>query len=122
MKIRLISFLKRNITIKQIDLDEDHNSTITKFVFNYYNVDIDLLHSKSRKRSLVQSRHMICYLAYIFNDEDNKIVHPLKEFLKKDRTTILHSIKTMSNLIETNKTIANDYLILYNKIKMEIYD
>ena len=65
---------------------------------------------------------MICYLAYIFNDEDNKIVHPLKEFLKKDRTTILHSIKTMSNLIETNKTIANDYLILYNKIKMEIYD
>lgn len=83
-------------TKKEITLD-----FIQQTVSNYFNMPVDQLNSKTRKREIVQARQIAMYFAK----------HKTKSSLStigariggKDHATVLHACKTVKNLLDTDK-------------------
>ncbi len=74
---------------------------ISKTVCNYLNVPIDMLHSSTRKREIVQARQ----IAMFFSKKYTKaaLASIGKQVGGKDHATVLHACKTVLNLQETDK-------------------
>ncbi len=74
---------------------------ISKTVCNYLNVPIDMLHSSTRKREIVQARQ----IAMFFSKKYTKaaLASIGKQVGGKDHATVLHACKTVQNLQETDK-------------------
>lgn len=88
---RLIKDRKREITLEQIQ------STVC----DYFDLSINELHSKSRKRDIVQARQIAMFFAkkhtkHSLTTIGSKIGH-------KDHATVLHANRTVRNLMETDK-------------------
>jgi chromosomal replication initiator protein len=82
---------KRQFTIKKIQ----------EIVCRYFNLDEALIHTKSRKREIVQARQITMYLAKKYTEAS--LSHIGKVVGGKDHATVLHSYKTVINLLETSK-------------------
>ncbi|MBR2638591.1 MAG: chromosomal replication initiator protein DnaA [Bacteroidaceae bacterium] len=84
-------FEKRPITIDEI----------IKKVTDYYNVDINSIATRSRKREVVLVRQVSMYLAKKYLDlSTSKIGQYVGG---RDHATVLHACKTITNLAETDK-------------------
>jgi|GEM_PF-2885055 len=82
-------------------------------VCNKLKVDIDLIENKTRKREVVQARQIIQVIVkYQLNWSLAKVGLNIG---LKDHATIMHSIKTMRNLYETNKYYREnvDSILIY---------
>lgn len=90
-----------NIEKKQITID-----LIKEKVCAYYNMDVQLLQAKCRKREIVQARQISMYLSKKYTD--NSLTRIGSELGKKDHATVLHACKTISDLIEIDKTIKSN--------------
>jgi hypothetical protein len=78
---------------------------ITEIVFNYFDLPIVYLHSKSRKRELVQARQIAMYFS-------RKLIKASYELIgevvgSRDHATVMHGEKTVKNLYETSREIKN---------------
>ena len=74
---------------------------IIKTVADYYNVDVDSVNTKSRKREIVLVRQTAMYLAKKHLDlSTSKIGYQIG---RRDHATVLHACKTIANLLETDK-------------------
>lgn len=74
---------------------------IIKVVGNYYGVGMDYSQVKSRKRELVVARQVAMYFS---NKYTNATLHVISEhFNGKNHATVLHAIKQVANLCETDK-------------------
>lgn len=95
--------------------NEDILKIISKEVCEYYRQDIDIVCSRTRKREIVTTRQIIQYLAnkYTFFSL-NEIGLRIGNL---DHCTILNSCKVVSNLIETNKSIRHDVILLKKLIE-----
>ena len=91
----------RIIENKPLDID-----TIITKVCEHYKLDESVLHSKGRKREVVQIRQMAMFLAKKHTDiSASKIGHLIGN---RDHATVLHACKIMKDLVEVNKEVKEE--------------
>ncbi len=74
---------------------------IQKVVSEFYNIPIDLMLSKTRKREIVQARQVAMYFSK--NLTKSSLATIGSRIGGKDHATVLHACRTVNNLIETDK-------------------
>lgn len=128
----LISLIAQStfITKKEVDLEmaqdivskliKTSNRTISidkiqKVVCDYFELSMDVLHSKSRKREIVQARQIAMYLAK--NHTKNSLQNIGSQIGKRDHATVLHACKTVNNLMDTDKGFKSSLKELELKLK-----
>ena len=98
-------------TSREISIDY-----IQKVVCDYFNITLDLINSKTRKREIVQARQ----LAMFFSKKHTKasLATIGLHCGNKDHATVLHACRTVNNLIDTDKQFRIYVEDLDKKIKM----
>ena len=89
-------------------------SMISELVSGQFNVSIKELQSKSRKRAITTPRQIAMYLARKYTEES--LVDIGKAF-NRDHSTVLHSIKVVSNKLVRDTSVNAQLEILSNKVK-----
>jgi chromosomal replication initiator protein len=74
---------------------------IEEEVCKYFDVEPDLIHSKSKKQEISQARQIAMYLSRKYTDKSYSNIGEL--IGKRDHATVLHACKTVGNWIETDK-------------------
>jgi len=82
---------------KQITLEK-----IQDIVCKYFEIDMDLVHSKSRKREIVQARHVAMFLSKKYTSLS--YAHIGNMIGKRDHATVLHAVKAIQDALDTNKS------------------
>ena len=93
-KKMLDKFVKN--TAKEISIDY-----IQKIVCDYFEIQVELMKSKTRKREIVQARQLAMYFSKILTK--SSLAKIGLHCGNKDHATVLHACKTINNLIETDK-------------------
>ena len=75
-------------------------------VRSYYNLPKDFHIINSRKRNIVKARQMC---AKILTDNTPLTYNQIGNYFNKDHSTIIHSKKTINDLIETDRKIRSEY-------------
>ncbi|MDK7675180.1 chromosomal replication initiator protein DnaA [Weeksella virosa] len=98
----IIQYSKKEISIDYIQ----------KTVCDYFKIPIEDIQSRSRKRDVVQARHLAMYFAKIHTKASLKSIGD--KIGNRDHATVLHACKTVTNLSETDK-IFKRYIEEINK-------
>jgi len=85
---------------------------IQKVISDYFQMDIDTLQSKTRKRHIVQARQLAMFFAKKYTKASLASIG--SQIGKRDHATVLHACKTVDNLAETDKQFKK-YLEDLNK-------
>lgn len=117
-KVSSIAIMARStIFNKEIDLDLAqhivhgvvHNETkavtiddILKVVCKHFDLEASAIHTKSRKREVVQARQIAMYLAKNYTDFSTSKIG--KFIGNKDHATVLHACKTVKGQLEVDKS------------------
>ncbi|HRP02300.1 MAG TPA: chromosomal replication initiator protein DnaA [Candidatus Kapabacteria bacterium] len=88
---------------------------IKKYVAEYFNIDIDLIVSKSRKQEIALARHMAIYLSKALTNNCLKVIG--SHFGKRDHSTVLHSCKALENYLATDIKVNEAYETLLKQLK-----
>jgi len=107
---QIIDKLVKN-TKREISID-----FIQKIVCDYFNMPVELLKSKTRKREIVQARQIAMYFAK--NLTKSSLVTIGTQIGNKDHATVLHACKTVNNLLDTDKGFRLYIDEIEKKIKM----
>lgn len=75
-------------------------------VCNYFEIDTSVIHTKSRKREVVQVRQIAMYLAKKHTDSSSSKIGKL--IGGKDHATVLHAYKIVKGQCEVDKTFRAD--------------
>ena len=86
---------------------------IIKIVFDYFQVDLSLQTSKTRKREVVQARQISMYYIHAFTQQSQSCIGGL---FNRDHATVIHAMKQVSNLSLTEKQYREDIHKLHNRI------
>ncbi|MDE0772651.1 MAG: chromosomal replication initiator protein DnaA [Salibacteraceae bacterium] len=99
-------------TAREVSIDY-----IQKVVCDYFDLNIELLKSKTRKREVVQARQ----IAMFFSKKLTKssLANIGAHCGGKDHATVLHACKTVNNLMETDKTFRGYIDELDKKIALQ---
>jgi len=88
---KFVKNIKKEVTIDQIQ----------NVVSKYFQMDVEALHSKTRRRHVVQARQLAMFFAKKYT------THSLQniglQIGKRDHATVLHACRTVGNLVETDK-------------------
>lgn len=90
---------------------------IQKVVCDYFNLPIELLKSKTRKREVVQARQIAMYFAKQMTKSSLASIGAHTG--GKDHATVLHACKTVNNLMETDKRFRGYIEDLEKKISIQ---
>ncbi len=82
---------KRQITLERIQ----------NIVSEYYKIDLDTIHSKSRKREIVQARQVTMFLSKKYTDHSYSHIGNLVG--KRDHATVLHACRTVQDSLDIDK-------------------
>lgn len=99
-------------TAREVSIDY-----IQKVVCDYFNLPIELLKSKTRKREVVQARQIAMYFAKQMTKASLASIGA--HCGGKDHATVLHACKTVNNLIETDKRFRGYIDDLEKKISLQ---
>ncbi len=83
-------------TVREVSIDY-----IQKVVCDYFELSVELLKSKTRKREIVQARQISMYFAKQLTK--SSLANIGANCGGKDHATVLHAFKTVNNLMETDK-------------------
>ena len=89
---------------------------IQKVVCNYYNIGLEMLQSKTRKREIVQARQVAMFFSKSMTKSSLATIG--SQIGGKDHATVLHACKTVNNLIETDKRFRLQVDEIEKKLKM----
>ncbi|GGE12411.1 chromosomal replication initiator protein DnaA [Psychroflexus salis] len=106
---RIVSNFVRK-TKKDVSIDQ-----IQKVVSSYFNMDIETLQSKTRKRHIVQARQIAMYFAKKMTKSSLASIG--KQIGSRDHATVLHACKTVDNLQSTDKEFKKYVEDLSSKLK-----
>lgn len=95
LAIKMINKLVK-CSVKEITIDY-----ITKTVCDYFNLPVDSLIIKTRKRETVQARQIAMYFSK--NMTKSSLASIGSQIGGKDHATVLHACRTISNLKDTDK-------------------
>ena len=90
---------------------------IKKTVCDYFNIGIDQLKSKTRKREIVQSRQVAMFFAKSYTK--NSLASIGAQIGGKDHATVLHACKTVNNLMETDKRFKRYIQDIEKRFKLQ---
>ena len=85
-------------------------------VGNYYNIGLEQLQSKTRKREIVQARQVAMFFSKTLTKSSLATIG--SQIGGKDHATVLHACKTVNNLIETDKRFRLQVDEIEKKLKM----
>jgi chromosomal replication initiator protein len=85
-------------------------------VCNYYNIGLEQLQSKTRKREIVQARQVAMFFSKTLTKSSLATIG--SQIGGKDHATVLHACKTVNNLIETDKRFRLQVDEIEKKLKM----
>jgi chromosomal replication initiator protein len=103
---KLIKNTKREISIDYIQ----------KVVCSYFNIGVEQLQSKTRKREIVQARQVAMYFSKSLTKSSLATIGT--QIGGKDHATVLHACKTVNNLIETDKRFRLQIDEIEKKLKI----
>ena len=83
-------------TTREVSIDY-----IQKIICDYFDLSIDTLKSKTRKRNIVQARQLAMYFSKQLTK--SSLANIGAKCGGKDHATVLHACKTVNNLVETDK-------------------
>ncbi len=99
------------ITIKAFQ--PNHTSIFDEIIYlisQYFKISEKKLKSKTRKREIVESRHLCFYFLYKFNSKHyRKTLAQIAEPFCKDHASVLHSIKKVNQFNETDKNFKTHF-------------
>jgi len=98
-------------TSREISIDY-----IQKVVSDYFNIPIDMINSKTRKREIVQARQIAMYFSKKFTKSSLATIGI--HCGNKDHATVLHACRTVNNLIDTDKQFQGYVSDIEKKIKI----
>jgi len=103
---KLIKNTKREISIDYIQ----------KVVCSYFNIGVEQLQSKTRKREIVQARQVAMFFSKGLTKSSLATIG--SQIGGKDHATVLHACKTVNNLIETDKRFRLQIDEIEKKLKI----
>ena len=103
---KLIKNTKREISIDYIQ----------KIVCNYFNVGVEQLQSRTRKREIVQARQVAMFFSKSLTKAS--LANIGTQIGGKDHATVLHACKTVNNLMETDKRFRLQVDEIEKKLKI----
>ncbi|NDV81150.1 chromosomal replication initiator protein DnaA [Bacteroides sp. 51] len=106
---RILRKIVRNET-KAITID-----TIIETVCQHFEIDTSVIHTKSRKREVVQVRQIAMFLAKKHTDSSSSKIGQL--IGGKDHATVLHACKIVKELCEVDKTFRADLESIETSLK-----
>ncbi len=89
---------------------------IQKLVCEYFEVPIEMVKSKTRKREIVQARQISMYLAKSHTKTSLKSIGVF--FGGRDHSTVIYACQTVEDLIETDKKFKSYVTDIQKKLKM----
>jgi len=89
---------------------------IQKVVSDYFNITPDQMHSRTRKREIVQARQVAMYFSKSLTKSSLASIG--SQIGGKDHATVLHACKTVNNLIDTDKQFKQTIDNLEKKLKI----
>lgn len=89
---------------------------ISKVVCDYFNLPVNQLQTKTRKREIVQARQLAMYFSK--NLTKASLASIGSQIGNKDHATVLHACKTVNNLIDTDKNFRHFVDEIERKLKM----
>lgn len=98
-------------TTREISIDY-----IQKVVCDYFNLPVDIINSKTRKREIVQARQLAMYFSKKHTKSSLATIG--LHCGNKDHATVLHACRTINNLVETDKQFRTYVEELDKKIKI----
>jgi len=98
-------------TTREISIDY-----IQKVVCDYFNLPVDIINSKTRKREIVQARQLAMYFSKKHTKSSLATIG--LHCGNKDHATVLHACRTINNLVETDKQFRTYVEDLDKKIKI----
>lgn len=96
---------------KEISIDY-----IQKVVCDYFNIQIDQLQTKTRKREIVQARQIAMFFSK--NLTKSSLANIGMLIGGKDHATVLHACKTVNNLMDTDKQFRQYMEDIQKKLKV----
>jgi chromosomal replication initiator protein len=99
-------------TAREVSIDY-----IQKVVCDYFDLPIELLKSKTRKREVVQARQIAMYFAKSMTKSSLATIG--LHCGGKDHATVLHACRTVNNLMDTDKRFKNYIDELNKKISIQ---
>lgn len=106
-----------NRATKQIS-EKEKAAIIKKIVCDFYNIPTFIIESKTRKREIVEPRHVAMVLMRKFTKLGVKNVGI--EFGGRHWSTVIHGTQMVSDLCYTDKLFKNNYTAIETKIKLEL--
>lgn len=110
LAVEVIGKIVRN-TKAEITIDY-----IQKIVCDYFNMPIDSLQSRTRKREVVQARQIAMYLSKNFTKSSLASIG--SQIGSKDHATVLHACKTVVNLLDTDRQFKTDLEEIERRLKI----
>jgi len=92
------SIIDKSVKNNRNDLTIDH---IQQIIADYFGLDIESLHSKTRKRNVVQARQLAMFFSKKYTKNSFSTIG--SQIGQRDHATVLHACKTVENLIETDR-------------------
>jgi len=89
---------------------------IQKLVCEYFEVPVEMVKSKTRKREIVQARQISMYLAKLHTKTSLKSIGAF--FGGRDHSTVIYACQTVDDLIDTDKKFKGYVADIQKKLKM----
>lgn len=106
--------------IPGIKLEKYRPETLCQDVCAFFEITEENIKSKKRDRIYVEPRHTYLSLAHYFFVSEKIPYARLAAVVGGDHSSLIHAMKTVSNLCDTNKTFNKAYNELKQKIKEKI--
>ncbi|HEB61700.1 MAG TPA: chromosomal replication initiator protein DnaA [Bacteroidetes bacterium] len=98
------------------NVDKEINiENIQKIISDFFNIPIEQITGKSRKRNIVIARQLGIYFSKQMTSYSLKQIG--SQFGNRDHATVLHSIKTVNNLMDTDTLFAETVAKLEHKLE-----
>jgi chromosomal replication initiator protein len=92
---------------------------IQKTCADYYDIKLNDLKAKTRKKEIVTARQVAMYFSKEFTNHSLKSIG--YHFGGRDHSTVIHAVQTVNDLIETDNTFKAAVTELRKKFKMRSY-
>jgi chromosomal replication initiator protein len=103
---KFVKNVKREISIDYIQ----------KIVSDYFQLDLETLQSKTRKRHVVQARQLAMFFAKKFTKAS--LANIGSQIGDRDHATVLHACKTVDNLVSTDKQFKKFVEDIHKKLTL----
>lgn len=98
-------------TTREISIDY-----IQKVVSDYFDIPVDIINSKTRKREIVQARQIAMYFSKKYTSSSLAAIGV--HCGNKDHATVLHACRVVNNLLDTDKQYRSYVGDIEKKIKV----